>query len=143
MDGFSEEVLAQGFSYSCSQTLAGPGSFQRLPDTRLSRRTVCVERRICMGVHLVSVAAVTKYHTKPHKFIISQFYRLESLYGSFWAKTKVLAGLLLPGGSSGEFISLPFLIPRGYLHPWLMVPSSTFRACNRVQPRGGGPNRDL
>ena len=90
-----------------------------------------------MGVHLVSVAAVTKYHTKPHKFIISQFYRLESLYGSFWAKTKVLAGLLLPGGSSGEFISLPFLIPRGYLHPWLMVPSSTFRACNRVQPRGG------
>lgn len=90
----------------------------------LSRSTVYMKQRICMGVYQFPVAAVTNYNTKPHKFIISQFSVLVVLHGFYWDKIKVLAGLqsFLEVPVENSFLCLFWCLEATYI-PWLMAPS--------------------
>ena len=80
------------------------------------------------------VAAVTDDHKlsglKQRNFLILEFWRAEVQNQPHWANIKVWAGCVPSGGLKGEWISWPFPASRDACIPWLVAPSSTFKAGN-------------
>ena len=76
---------------------------------------------------------VANYHKfsglRQHKFVTSQFYRLEVWCGSHWAKFKTGLYSFLETLEENVFPSF-FQLYEAALFPWLMAPSFIFKASN-------------
>lgn len=75
---------------------------------------------------------------KQHKFILLQFWRSEIQNKFYGAKIKVPAGLVLPGGSREEFVSLSFSACRVCLQslacgPFLHFQSTSLQSISRLK----------
>lgn len=88
--------------------------------------------RISNKLYSFPIAMTTSYYSlsslKPLKFILLQFWRPGSQNKFYLVKAKILAELVLSGGSWGACVSWPFPASRGCLCSLACDPISIFKA---------------